>query len=72
MKSRSPPPDFRAGDLARLTQDMISFYDVYGPVDPGFLSGEPVLILDVHDGRATVQDSRCNRHSTSLRKLQHA
>lgn len=69
MKSRSLLPNFRAGDLARLTQDMISFYDIYGPADPGFLSGEPVLILDVHDGRATVQDGRCNRHSVSLGKL---
>lgn len=72
MKSPSLQLDFCAGDLVRLSQDMISFYDIYGPVDPGFLSGEPVIILEVTDGRAIVQDSKCNRHSTSLRKLQHA
>lgn len=69
MKSRSQQHNFIAGDLARLTSDMINFYNMYGPVDPGFLSGDPVLILEVDDSRAHVIDPFGNKHSTSLRKL---
>lgn len=72
MTSQSLQLNFRAGDLARLTQDMISFYDIYGPVDPGFLSGETVLILEIVGERAIVLDRLGNKHSASLRKLQHA
>ena len=70
MKSRSQQHDFVAGDLARLTSDMISFYNMYGPVDPGFLRGDSVLILEIVDARAVVIDPYGNKHSTSLRKLE--
>lgn len=71
MKSQSLHTSFRTGDLVSLTQDMISFYNIYGPVDPGFLSGEPVLVVEISEGRAIILDSKGNMHSTSLRKLQH-
>lgn len=70
MKSPSLQRDFVAGDLARLTSDMINFYNMYGPVDPGFLSGDAVLILEISDARARVIDPYGNKHSTSLRKLE--
>lgn len=70
MKSLSQQRDFSAGDLARLTSDMINFYNMYGPVDPGFLSGDSVLILEISDARALVIDPYGNKHSTSLRKLE--
>lgn len=70
MKSPSLQRDFVAGDIARLTSDMINFYNMYGPVDPGFLRGDPVLVLEVVDSRALVIDPFGNKHSTSLRKLE--
>lgn len=70
MKSRSLQHDFLPGDLARLTVDMINFYNMYGPVDPGFLRGDPVLILEIADSRALVIDPFGNNHNTSLRKLE--
>jgi len=49
---------------------MINFYNMYGPVDPGFLRGDPVLILEITDSRALVIDPFGNNHNTSLRKLE--
>lgn len=69
MKSRSQQRDIVAGDLVQMTEDVINFYKMYGSSDPGFLSGEPVLVLEASEGRAQVIDSLGNTYSTSLLKI---
>ena len=69
MKSRSRLPDIRAGDLVQMVEEVVNFYRMYGPTDPGFLSGEPVLVLEASEGRAQVLDSLGNTYSTSLLKI---
>jgi hypothetical protein len=71
MRSQSRVYDIKQGDLVQMTDEMISFYNVYGPPEPGFLSGEPVLVLEssLDDDRAQVIDSLGNIYSTSLQKI---
>jgi len=52
-----------------MTEEVINFYRMYGPADPGFLSGEPVLVIESSEGRARVIDSLGNTYSTSLKKI---
>ena len=69
MMSASQPSEFHQGDIVRLTDEMVSFYSIYGPADPGFLSGEPVLVIESSDNRALVMDSTGHTYSTSLQKV---
>jgi hypothetical protein len=71
MRSQSRHADIRQGDLVQMTDEMIGFYRIYGPPDPGFLSGEPVLVLDLSSDidQAQVIDSLGNIYSTSLHKI---
>ena len=68
--SRFQHSDIKQGDLVQMTDEMISFYNMYGPPEPGFLSGEPVLVLETFDhDRAQVIDSLGHIYSTSLQKI---
>ena len=69
MRSQSQGTNIKRGDLAQMTDDVVNFYRMYGPTDPGFLSGEPVLVLETSQGRAQVLDSLGNTYSTSLLKI---
>lgn len=72
MKSPSQVSNFRAGDIVRLTPDMISFYTVYDLQDDAFRSGSPVLLIEIADKWAVVQDSTGSRYSVRANNLQHA
>lgn len=71
MRLQSPMRNVMQGDLVQMTDEMVGFYRLYGPPDPGFLSGEPVLVIecDPEIDRAKVIDSLGAVYSTSLRKI---
>lgn len=70
MSSQSRSSEPLPGDLVRLVPEMITFYSIYGPVDPGFLCGEPVIVLHAADNRALVRDANGNSYSTSIHKIE--